>query len=52
MELLKNFSQIEIESPADKIIRQIKDLISSGQLKPGDKLPSERLMCERLGVRR
>ncbi|MFY0688383.1 MAG: FadR family transcriptional regulator [Cyclobacteriaceae bacterium] len=52
MELLNNFSQIEIESPSDKIIRQIKDLISSGQLKPGDKLPSERLMCERLGVGR
>ncbi|MEQ9230430.1 MAG: FadR/GntR family transcriptional regulator [Cyclobacteriaceae bacterium] len=52
MELLNNFSQIEIESPADKIIRQIKDLISSGQLKPGDKLPSERMMCERLGVGR
>ncbi len=52
MELLNSFSQIEIESPADKIIRQIKDLISTGQLKPGDKLPSERMMCERLGVGR
>ncbi len=52
MELLNNFSQIEIESPADKIIRQIKDLISSGQLKPGDRLPSERMMCDRLGVGR
>lgn len=52
MELLNNFSQIEIESPADKIIRQIKGLITSGQLKPGDKLPSERMMCERLGVGR
>ena len=52
MELLNNFSQIEIESPADKIIRQIKDLISSGQLNPGDRLPSERMMCEKLGVGR
>lgn len=52
MELLKSFSPIAIESPPDKIIRQIKDLISSGQLKPGDRLPSERLMCERLGVGR
>ncbi|MDW3192782.1 MAG: FadR/GntR family transcriptional regulator [Cytophagales bacterium] len=52
MELLKNFSQIEIESPSNQIIRQIKGLISSGQLNPGDKLPSERLMCERLGVGR
>lgn len=52
VELLKNFSQIEIESPSNQIIRQIKGLISSGQLNPGDKLPSERLMCERLGVGR
>lgn len=52
MEVLKSFSQIEIESPSDKIIRQLKDLISSGQLKPGDRLPSERQMGERLGVGR
>ena len=44
MELLNNFSQIEIESPADKIIGQIKELISSGQLIPGDRLPSERML--------
>ena len=52
MDVLNSFSQIEIESPVDKIIRQIKDLISSGQLNPGDRLPSERMMCERLGVGR
>ncbi|MFY0688390.1 MAG: FadR family transcriptional regulator [Cyclobacteriaceae bacterium] len=52
MDVLNSFSQIKIESPADKIIRQLKDLISSGQLNPGDKLPSERMMCERLGVGR
>ena len=52
MELLNNFYQIEIESPTDKIIGQIKGLISSGQLKPGDRLPSERMLCERLGVGR
>lgn len=52
MELLKSFSQIEIESPADKIIGQIKELISSGQLNSGDRLPSERMLSERLGVGR
>ncbi|MEO9869155.1 FadR/GntR family transcriptional regulator [Ekhidna sp.] len=52
MELLQNFSQIVIETPVDKIIGQIRDLITSGQLKPGDKLPSERKLCERLGVGR
>ena len=52
MELLNNFSQIEIESTSDKIIRQIKHLISTGQLNPGDKLPSERKLCDKLGVGR
>lgn len=52
MKALKNFSQIVYESPVDAIIKQIRDLISSGQLNPGDKLPSERLLSERLGVGR
>jgi GntR family transcriptional repressor for pyruvate dehydrogenase complex len=52
MELLNNFSQITIESPVDKIIAQIRDLITSGQLKAGDRLPSERKLCEALGVGR
>jgi GntR family transcriptional repressor for pyruvate dehydrogenase complex len=52
MELLRNFSQIVIESPVDKIIRQIRDLITSGQLKAGDRLPSERKLTEKLGVGR
>lgn len=52
MEILNNFSQIEVETPVDKIIRQIRDLITSGQLKPGDRLPSERKLSERLGVGR
>lgn len=50
--MLNNFSQIKVESPVDKIIRQIRDSISSGHLKPGDRLPSERKLCERLGVGR
>ncbi|SHK35637.1 GntR family transcriptional regulator, transcriptional repressor for pyruvate dehydrogenase complex [Reichenbachiella agariperforans] len=52
MELLNNFKQIVIETPVDKIINQIKELITSGQLKPGDKLPPERKLCEALGVGR
>ena len=51
-DLLKNFREIVIETPVDKIIRQIRELISSGQLKPGDRLPSERMMSERFGVGR
>lgn len=51
-ELLNNFSEIVIEKPGDKIIKQIKELISSGQLNPGDRLPSERMLSERFGVGR
>ncbi len=50
--MLENFKEIEIELSVDKIIRQIRDLITSGQLKPGDRLPSERKLAERLGVGR
>ncbi|WP_370087981.1 FadR/GntR family transcriptional regulator [Ekhidna sp.] len=52
MEILNNFSQIQVETPVDKIIRQIRDLITSGQLKAGDRLPSERKLSEKLGVGR
>ena len=50
--VLDTFKEIKIETPVDKIIRQIKNLITSGQLKAGDKLPSERKLAEKLGVGR
>ena len=50
--MLKNFQEIAIETPVDKIIRQIRGLISSGQLNPGDRLPSERKLADKLGVGR
>lgn len=51
-DILNNFQEIRIESPVDKIIRQIRELITSGQLNPGDKLPPERKLAEKLGVGR
>ena len=50
--MLENFSEIKIETPVDKIIKQIRELITSGQLAPGDRLPAERKLAERLGVSR
>lgn len=50
--MLENFTTIKQESPSDKIIKQIRDLITSGQLKAGDRLPSERSLAERFGVGR
>lgn len=52
LDILKNFQEIQIESPVDKIIRQIRELITSGQLNPGDRLPPERKLSEVFGVGR
>lgn len=50
--VIENFQEIVIESPANKISRQIRELITSGQLKSGDRLPPERKLAEKLGVGR
>ena len=50
--VLQNFKEIITEKPADLVIRQIKELLISGELKPGDKLPPERKLSETLGVSR
>lgn len=50
--MLDNFQEIKVETPVDKIIRQIRHLISTGQLSPGDRLPAERKLAERFGVSR
>ena len=50
--VLKNLKEVVSEKPADAIIRQIKELLITGQLKPGDKLPPERKLSEKLGVGR
>ncbi len=47
-----NIETIKIETPVDKIINQLRNLIGSGQLKPGDRLPAERVLAERFGVGR
>jgi len=55
MEPIKAFDNIEaikIESPVDKIITQLKNLITTGQLKAGDRFPAERILAERFGVGR
>lgn len=52
MDVLENFKAIKLESPVDKIIKQIRNSIVSGQLKPGDKLPSERKLSESFSIGR
>ena len=50
--MLNSLEKINIEKPVDKIIAQIRSLISSGELKPGDKLPPERKLADHMGVGR
>lgn len=52
MDLLDNLFEITVENPVDKIVKQIRQLILSGHIKPGDKLPSERQLSEKLCVGR
>ena len=46
------FQKITPERVADSVIRQIEQLILRGILRPGERLPSERDLSERLGVSR
>lgn len=50
--MIENFRTINEDSPSDKIIKQIRRLITSGKLKSGDRLPSERNLAEKLGTGR
>jgi GntR family transcriptional regulator, transcriptional repressor for pyruvate dehydrogenase complex len=52
MQVLESFKEVAVEKPVDAIIRQVKELLVSGALKPGDKLPPERKLSEQLGVGR
>jgi len=51
-DIIESIEAIKVDTPVDKIIRQLKLLISSGQLKPGDRLPAERVLAEKFGVGR
>jgi GntR family transcriptional repressor for pyruvate dehydrogenase complex len=50
--VIDHFREIDVKSPAEIIIEQIKELLSEGVLGPGDRLPSERALAERFGVGR
>jgi DNA-binding FadR family transcriptional regulator len=46
------FSPVSVGRISEVIVDQIRLLIRQGQLKPGDRLPAERDLCERFGVSR
>lgn len=46
------FEKIVAPTPRELFVGQIVDMIMSGKLKPGDKLPPERELSEQMGVNR
>jgi DNA-binding FadR family transcriptional regulator len=46
------FGRVGIGRMSEVIVGQIRILMRQGQLKPGDRLPPERELCERFGVSR
>jgi GntR family transcriptional repressor for pyruvate dehydrogenase complex len=51
-ETLVGLNEQSADRPTDKVISKIKELINSGILKPGDRLPSERKMAQDFGFGR
>ena len=47
-----SFQRIEAEKLSHSVVKQIEQLILRGILRPGERLPSERELSERLGVSR
>jgi len=50
--IIAQLKEVKLRSPAEIIIQQLRDLLSAGVLKPGDRLPSERELAERFRVGR
>ena len=50
--MLNHLSEIQIETPVDQIVAQLKRLIENGDLAPGTRLPSERVLSEQFKVGR
>lgn len=46
------FNRVSVGRISQMIVEQIRRLVREGRLKPGDRLPSERDLCERFGVSR
>ena len=51
-ETLAGLKEVYVDRPADRVISKVKDLINSGVLKPGDRLPAERKLAFEFGFGR
>lgn len=50
--LLNNFQRLSRENLSDRVVQQIKEKIELGELKPGDKLPSDQELAVSFGISR
>jgi len=50
--ILSSLSAIEVARPSELILQQLRQLIGSGGLRPGDRLPAERDLARQFGVGR
>src|SRR2546425_12269276 len=50
--MIDSLKPISPLSLSDEIVEQIIDLISRGILRPGDRIPSEKQLCQQFGVGR
>ena len=50
--IIAQLSPIQFQKPADLIMRQIRNLLASGTIKAGDRLPPERELAAQFGVGR
>ncbi len=51
-QVLKKIKGVQIVKPSDHVVNQFRTLISTGELKPGDVLPSERELANSFGIGR
>lgn len=52
MSFLDKIQEVRLPKPSDHVIKQLKELIIRGELKPGDTLPGERELALRFGLGR
>jgi GntR family transcriptional repressor for pyruvate dehydrogenase complex len=52
VDLAGHLKRVRVKRPSDVIVEQLSALITTGVLKPGQRLPAERVLTERFGVGR
>lgn len=50
--LLSKIKEVNVVKPSDHVVRQFRELITNGDLTPGDVLPSERELASSFGIGR